>query len=116
MGVQEDSRSGSLCGNQAIETPELIGVRMKEYVAAATNLSGVGSAAVLRTKAGYAALPIRNILVEQTGHTPWVAGRPFFIVMAWALLISLLSGTSNNTLPRHSSKLVVVESILQLEH
>ena len=38
----------------------------------------------------YAALPIRNIFVEQTGHTPWVAGRPFFIVMAWALLISLL--------------------------
>ena len=38
----------------------------------------------------YAALPIRNIFVEQTGQTPWVAGRPFFIVMACGLLISLL--------------------------
>ena len=28
--------------------------------------------------------------MEQAGHTPWVAGRPFFIVMAWALLIYLL--------------------------
>ena len=44
----------------------------------------------LREALAYAVLPIRNILVEQTGHTPWVAGRPFFIVMAWALLISLL--------------------------
>jgi len=24
--------------------------------------------------------PILNILVPQTGHVPWVAGRPFFIV------------------------------------
>ena len=44
----------------------------------------------LREAPGYAALPIRNIFVEQTGQTPWVAGRPFFIVMAWELLISLL--------------------------
>ena len=44
----------------------------------------------LREAPDYEDFPIRNILVEQTGHTPWVAGRPFFIVMAWALLISLL--------------------------
>ena len=43
----------------------------------------------LREVPDYEDFPIRNILVEQTGHTPWVAGRPFFIVMAWALLISL---------------------------
>jgi len=34
--------------------------------------------------------PIRNILVPHTGHTPWVAGLPFFIVMALAFFISLL--------------------------
>jgi hypothetical protein len=28
------------------------------------------------------ALPILNILVPQVGHTPWVAGRPFFIVIS----------------------------------
>ena len=38
----------------------------------------------------YVAFPIRNIFVEQTGQTPRVAGRPFFIVMASVLLISLL--------------------------
>ena len=38
----------------------------------------------------YSALPIRNIFVEQTGQTPRVAGRPFFIVMACELFISLL--------------------------
>ena len=38
----------------------------------------------------YAALPMRNIFAEQTGQTPWVAGRLFFIVMARGLLISLL--------------------------
>jgi hypothetical protein len=35
-------------------------------------------------------LPILNILVPHTGHTPWVAGRPFFMVMALAFFISLL--------------------------
>ncbi len=44
----------------------------------------------LRETWNYAAFPIRNSFVEQTGHTPCVAGRPFFIVMAWGLLISLL--------------------------
>ena len=34
--------------------------------------------------------PILNILVPQVGHTPWVAGFPFFIVMALASLISFL--------------------------
>jgi hypothetical protein len=38
----------------------------------------------------YYALPIRNTFVPQVGHTPWVAGLPFFIVMAFGFLISLL--------------------------
>jgi hypothetical protein len=32
--------------------------------------------------------PILNILVPQTGHTPWVAGLPFFIVILVASFIS----------------------------
>ena len=44
----------------------------------------------LREAPDYAAFPIRNIFVEQAGHTAWVAGRPFFIVMACGLPISLL--------------------------
>lgn len=36
------------------------------------------------------ALPILNILVLQTGHVPWEAGRPFFIVICWAFCISRL--------------------------
>ena len=44
----------------------------------------------LRGEPDYVAFPIRNIFVSQTKHTPRVAGRPFFIVMAWVLLISLL--------------------------
>jgi hypothetical protein len=39
------------------------------------------------------ALPITYNLVSQTGHTPWVAGLPFFKVIALAFLISLF--------PRH---------------
>jgi len=35
--------------------------------------------------------PIRNILVPHVGHTPWVAGLPFFIVMALASFISFLA-------------------------
>ncbi len=34
--------------------------------------------------------PILNILVPHTGHTPWVAGLPFFIVIVLASFISLL--------------------------
>lgn len=34
-------------------------------------------------------LPMRNILVPQTGHVPWVAGLPFFRVTSVGLLISL---------------------------
>jgi hypothetical protein len=34
--------------------------------------------------------PIRNILVPHAGHTPWVAGLPFFMVMALAFFISFL--------------------------
>jgi hypothetical protein len=36
----------------------------------------------------YFAAPILNILVPQTGQTPSVAGRPFFIVTCFASLIS----------------------------
>jgi hypothetical protein len=32
--------------------------------------------------------PILKILVPHTGQMPWVAGRPFFIVIAFASLIS----------------------------
>jgi hypothetical protein len=35
--------------------------------------------------------PILNILVEQTGHVPWVAFFPFFIVMACGSFISLFA-------------------------
>ncbi len=34
------------------------------------------------------ALPILNTFVPHVGHTPWVAGLPFFIVMAFGFLIS----------------------------
>lgn len=37
---------------------------------------------------GYFALPILNIVVPQTGHLPFVAGLPFFIVVASAFDIS----------------------------
>jgi hypothetical protein len=33
-------------------------------------------------------LPMRNTLVPQEGHTPWVAGRLFFSVVALAFFIS----------------------------
>jgi hypothetical protein len=36
----------------------------------------------------YFAAPILNILVPQTGQTPSVAGRPFFIVTCFESLIS----------------------------
>ena len=39
---------------------------------------------------GSQAFPILNILVPHTGHTPWVAGFPFFMVMALVSFISLL--------------------------
>jgi hypothetical protein len=32
--------------------------------------------------------PILNILVPQTGQTPWVAGFPFFIVIFCSLVMS----------------------------
>jgi hypothetical protein len=39
----------------------------------------------------YLLLPILNILVPQVGHTPWVAGRPFFIVISLGSFISLFA-------------------------
>lgn len=44
-------------------------------------LEGRGSVTELVSSvAGYDALPIRVILVLQTGQVPWVAGRPFLRV------------------------------------
>ena len=39
----------------------------------------------------YFAAPMRKTLVPQEGHTPWVAGLPFFMVILWGLLISFLA-------------------------
>ena len=66
--------------------PSLADVLMSESVAAAINISAIGSppeslaycrsplptafGGGLREAPDYAALPMRNILVEQTGHTP----------------------------------------------
>jgi hypothetical protein len=36
-------------------------------------------------------LPMRNIFVPQVGQTPWVAGLPFFMVIALAFFISFLA-------------------------
>jgi hypothetical protein len=36
-------------------------------------------------------LPILKIFVPQSGHVPCVAGRPFFMVMSLASLISFLA-------------------------
>jgi hypothetical protein len=37
---------------------------------------------------GYLPLPILNILVPHVGQVPWVAGRPFFILIWLGLFIS----------------------------
>jgi hypothetical protein len=44
-----------------------------------------------RERQPYLLLPILNILVPQVGHTPWVAGRPFFIVISLVSFISLFA-------------------------
>jgi hypothetical protein len=44
-----------------------------------------------RDRQPYLLLPILNILVPQVGHTPWVAGRPFFIVISLGSFISLFA-------------------------
>jgi hypothetical protein len=43
---------------------------------------------VERSRRGHHDAPILKIFVPHTGHTPCVAGRPFFIVIAFASLIS----------------------------
>ncbi len=53
------------------------------------HLSNPSAIPLILNLQGYA-FPILNILVPQTGHTPWVAGFPFFMVMALAYFISLL--------------------------
>jgi hypothetical protein len=47
--------------------------------------NGRTATSLLRT---YALAPILNILVPHTGHVPSVAGRPFFMVIGFAFLIS----------------------------
>lgn len=47
-----------------------------------------GISEILEMLGCYEALPILNILVPHTGQIPWVAGRPFFIVMASVSFIS----------------------------
>jgi hypothetical protein len=44
-----------------------------------------------RPQTSYLLLPILNILVPQVGHTPWVAGLPFFIVISLGFFISFLA-------------------------
>ena len=39
----------------------------------------------------YLLLPILNILVPQSGQTPWVAGLPFFIVTAFSSFMVFLA-------------------------
>src|SRR5919201_1438152 len=43
-----------------------------------------GAARTLR----YSSFPILKILVPQSGQTPWIAGRPFFMVTCFGSLIS----------------------------
>jgi hypothetical protein len=42
----------------------------------------------LSMRDNYSSLPILKIFVPQSGHVPWIAGRPFFIVTCWGSLIS----------------------------
>lgn len=44
-----------------------------------------------RLSAPYSDLPILKTFVLQTEHVPLVAGLPFFMVMAWGLLTSLVA-------------------------
>jgi hypothetical protein len=45
----------------------------------------------MSNRQAYLALPILNIFVPQVGHTPWVAGLPFFIVISLVSFISRLA-------------------------
>ena len=53
-----------------------------------TSIRHKGWLGIPQGAAGYFVAPILNIFVPQTGHEPWVAGRPFFIVMTTGSLIS----------------------------
>jgi len=44
-----------------------------------------------KRETSYLLLPMRNMAVPQVGHTPLVAGLPFFMVTALALFISFLA-------------------------
>ena len=57
----------------------------------ASRCGGLLRSARLRSAVDDQAFPILNILVLHTGHTPSVAGLPFFIVMAFGVFISLLT-------------------------
>jgi hypothetical protein len=52
--------------------------------------AGLAAGSLIVDVAGCYLAPILNILVPHTGQTPWVAGRPFFMVMALGFFISLL--------------------------
>lgn len=52
---------------------------------------GLAAAVRFYPLSAYLAAPMRKTLVPQVGQVPWVAGLPFFMVIAWGLLISLFS-------------------------
>ena len=51
---------------------------------------GLAAAVRFYPVSAYLAAPMRKTFVPHVGQVPWVAGLPFFMVMAWGLRISLL--------------------------
>src|SRR5262249_20705656 len=77
------------------EAVELAGVRGVglAYVPLAFQCPGLHpSPSTGRTQSGFklypSSFPILKIFVPQSGHTPWIAGRPFFMVTCLASWIS----------------------------
>ncbi len=66
---------------------------MDTITAPTVEMDSISVGSVIVVRFDYYALPILNTLVPHMGHTPWVAGFPFFIVIALGFLISVL--------PRH---------------
>ena len=58
--------------------------------------------------------PILNILVPQVGHVPWVAGLPFFIVMALASFVGFhhLFVVAKSDLVRRNANLFVIRILV----
>jgi hypothetical protein len=46
---------------------------------------------VPRERVSYDEAPILKSFVEQSGHSPWIAGRPFFMVTCVGFLISFFA-------------------------